>query len=45
VRTLSGLGMDIGIFFMLINFYMTALEPSPLPEVEREKNLAPAAAD
>lgn len=45
VRTLSGVGMDLGILFMLINFYMTAIEPSPLPEMDREKSLTPAAAD
>jgi hypothetical protein len=37
--------MDIGIFLFLINMYMTAVEPSPLPEMEREKGFVAAAAD
>jgi cytochrome c oxidase cbb3-type subunit 1 len=45
VRTLSGIGMDIGILLFMINMYMTAVEPSPLPEMEREKGFVPAAAD
>jgi cytochrome c oxidase cbb3-type subunit I len=45
VRTLSGVGMDIGIFLFMINMFMTAVEPSPLSEMEREKAFSPAAAD
>jgi cytochrome c oxidase cbb3-type subunit 1 len=45
IRTLSGVGMDIGIFLFMINMFMTAVEPSPLPEMEREKTFVPAAAD
>jgi hypothetical protein len=29
----------------MINMYMTAVEPSPLPEMEREKGFVPVAAD
>jgi cytochrome c oxidase cbb3-type subunit 1 len=45
IRTLSGIGMDIGILLFMINMYMTAVEPSPLPEMEREKGFVPVAAD
>ena len=45
IRTLSGLGMDIGILLMLINFCMTAIEPSPLAQGKREEISSPMAAD
>jgi cytochrome c oxidase cbb3-type subunit 1 len=45
IRTLSGVGMDIGIFLFMVNMFMTAVAPSPLPETEREKAFVPAAAD
>jgi len=45
IRTLSGIGMDIGIFMFMVNMLMTAVEPSPLAEADREKSLATAVAD
>jgi cytochrome c oxidase cbb3-type subunit 1 len=45
IRTLCGLGMDIGIFLMLINFCMTAIEPSPHAVSQGEERLSPTAAD
>ncbi len=45
IRTLSGMGMDIGIGMFMINMFMTARQPAPLPAGERARELAPAAAD
>ena len=42
IRTLSALGIVIAIFLFLINMFMTGLEPSSPPELERKKRFATA---
>jgi cytochrome c oxidase cbb3-type subunit 1 len=47
VRTITGFGMDVGIFLFMLNMFMTAVKPSPLIELERENDqgFSGAAAD
>lgn len=45
IRTLSGMGMDIGIALFMINMYMTARQPVPTPEAARKPKMVPVEAD